>query len=32
VTVSDALDVVLRGPVEACCTGEIAARLLEDLG
>jgi len=31
VTVSDELDVVLRGPVEECCTGEIAARLLQEL-
>jgi len=31
VTVSDDLDVVLRGPVEECCTGEIAAGLLREL-
>jgi diaminopimelate epimerase len=31
VTVSDTLDVVLRGPVEECCTGELAPRLLEEL-
>jgi diaminopimelate epimerase len=31
VTVSDELDVVLRGPVEECCTGEIAAGLLGEL-
>jgi diaminopimelate epimerase len=32
VTVSRALDVVLRGPVEETCTGELAPRLLGALG
>jgi len=31
VVVSDGLDVVLRGPVEECCTGEVAPRLLSAL-
>jgi diaminopimelate epimerase len=32
VTVSDDYDVVLRGPVEEICAGELAPRLLSDLG
>jgi len=32
VTVSDDLDVVLRGPVQECCTGEMATQLLRALG